>query len=119
MKNEIGARGAEPYAQASLYYLESTRKQALAHPGSVLPTLLVLFFGGCVCYNTLGRDHLWDNAGPYIAFAGAAWNTRPNIQVLSSAVPFHYHISDDAEKAGSNWFGMRLEAGDGVKYSPQ
>jgi hypothetical protein len=98
MKNEIGAKGAEPYAQASLYYLESTRKQALAHPGSVLPTLLVLVFGGCACYDTLDRDHLWDNAGPYIAFAGAAWNNRPNVQVLSSAVPFHYHTSDDASQ---------------------
>jgi hypothetical protein len=30
-----------------------------------------------------------------MAFAGAAWNTRPNVQVLSTAVPFHYHTSDD------------------------
>ena len=33
-----------------------------------------------------------------MAFAGAAWNTRPNVQVLSSAVPFHYHPSDDASQ---------------------
>ena len=99
MKNEIGGGGAEPYAQASLYYLEFTRKQAVAHPGSVIPTLLVLFFGACVCYKTLGRNHLWDNAGPYIVFAGAAWNNNhPNIQVLSSAVPFHYHPSDNASQ---------------------
>ena len=99
MKNEIGARGAEPYAQASLYYLESTREQAVAHPGSILPTLLVLFFGGCVCYDTLRRDHLWDHhAGPYMAFAGAAWNLRPNVQVLSTAVPFHYHTTDEASQ---------------------
>ena len=31
-----------------------------------------------------------------MAFAGAAWSTRPNVQVLSSAVPFHFHSSDDA-----------------------
>ena len=58
MKNEIGSSGAEPYVQASMHYLESTRKQALAHPESVLPTLLVLFFGVCDCYDTLDGDHL-------------------------------------------------------------
>src|SRR5262249_35957004 len=97
MKNEIGSGGAEPYAQASLYYLESTRQQALAHPTSVLPALLVLIFGACI---SLGRaTQLRDHTGPYMAFAGAAWNTRPNVQMLSTAVPFHYHRSDDISHA--------------------
>jgi hypothetical protein len=45
VKNEICSSGAEPYAQAALYYQEATREHAgkLAH--SVLPCLIVLVFG--------------------------------------------------------------------------
>jgi len=32
--------------------------------------------------------------GPYIAFAGATWTGRPNVQMLSTAIPCHYHDSD-------------------------
>jgi hypothetical protein len=44
-KNEIGVTGAEPYAQAALYYQEATRQHAerLAH--LTLPCLIVLIFG--------------------------------------------------------------------------
>jgi serine/threonine protein kinase len=31
--------------------------------------------------------------GPYLCFAGAAWNNRPNLQILS-VLPFHFHFSD-------------------------
>jgi len=44
--------------------------------GSVLPCLLIVMFG------------------PYMCFAGAAWNTRPVVQVLSTTLPFHFHHSD-------------------------
>jgi len=45
MKNEVCSSGAEPYAQAALYYQEAMREHAekLAH--SVLPCLIVLVFG--------------------------------------------------------------------------
>jgi hypothetical protein len=33
-------------------------------------------------------------SGPYFAFGGAAWIYRPNIQVLSTVLPFHFHPSD-------------------------
>ncbi|KAF9231109.1 hypothetical protein BU15DRAFT_56568 [Melanogaster broomeanus] len=80
-KNEVGCTGAEPYAQASLYYLESTRRYAATMAHSVLPCFIVLVFG------------------PYLAFAGASWNLRPNIQVLSTTLPMHYHISDTKLRA--------------------
>ena len=32
--------------------------------------------------------------GPYIAFAGATWTGKPNVQMLSTAIPCHYHSSD-------------------------
>jgi hypothetical protein len=32
--------------------------------------------------------------GPYIAFAGATWTGKPNVQMLSMAIPCHYHDSD-------------------------
>ncbi|KAF9234386.1 hypothetical protein BU15DRAFT_52671 [Melanogaster broomeanus] len=75
-KNEVGCTGAEPYAQASLYYLEATRRYAAKMGHSVLPCFIVLVFG------------------PYLAFAGASWNLRPVVQVLSTTLPMHYHLSD-------------------------
>jgi len=32
--------------------------------------------------------------GPYIAFAGATWTGKPNVQILTTAIPCHYHDSD-------------------------
>ena len=32
--------------------------------------------------------------GPHIAFAGAIWTGKPNVQVLTTAIPCHYHSSD-------------------------
>ncbi|KAF8079189.1 hypothetical protein FPV67DRAFT_1604454 [Lyophyllum atratum] len=75
-KNEVACSGAEPYFQAGLYYVESTRDHATKVPNSGLPCILVLVFG------------------PYMSFAGAAWTDRPNLQVLSPALPFHTHHSD-------------------------
>ncbi|KAF8808335.1 hypothetical protein BYT27DRAFT_6498226 [Phlegmacium glaucopus] len=75
-KNEVGSPGAEPYLQTLLYYLEATREQAADHPNSVLPCIILLIFG------------------PYIAFAGAAWTGRPNLQMLSTVIPCHFHSSD-------------------------
>ncbi|KAI0255340.1 hypothetical protein BJV78DRAFT_1350597 [Lactifluus subvellereus] len=76
IKNDFGSSGADPFAQAILYYLESTRKQAPVMLGSVLPCMIVVIIG------------------PHMGFAGAAWNDRPVIQVLSTTLPFHFHDSD-------------------------
>ncbi|KAL4065048.1 hypothetical protein J3A83DRAFT_4263978 [Scleroderma citrinum] len=76
IKNEIGNGGAEPYSQVCLYYLESTRSFAEKMRGSCLPCMILLVFG------------------PYIAFAGAAWNLRPVVQTLSSPLPMHCHTTD-------------------------
>ncbi|KAF9219664.1 hypothetical protein BS17DRAFT_855176 [Gyrodon lividus] len=75
-KNEVGSTRAEPYAQASLYYLEATRRYAATMGHSALPCFILLLFG------------------PYIAFAGASWNLHPVVQVLSTTLPMHYHLSD-------------------------
>ncbi|KAF9471860.1 hypothetical protein BDN70DRAFT_819476 [Pholiota conissans] len=74
--DEIGSSGPEPSFQATLQYFEATRQKAIAHTYSVLPCIILLFFG------------------PYIAFAGAAWTDQPNIQMLSPAIPCHYHPTD-------------------------
>ncbi|TFK63726.1 hypothetical protein BDN72DRAFT_775561, partial [Pluteus cervinus] len=76
INNDIGSTGAEPLFQASLYYLEATQRKALEVTHSALPCILVLVFG------------------PYIAFAGAAWSERPVVQMLSPAIPCHYHTTD-------------------------
>jgi hypothetical protein len=45
IKNDFGSSGADPLAQAILYYLESTRERAPAMRGSVLPCLIVIMIG--------------------------------------------------------------------------
>ncbi|KAF9535049.1 hypothetical protein CPB83DRAFT_226976 [Crepidotus variabilis] len=72
--DEIGYTGSEPYYQAILYYLESTR--AFEHLHSVFPCIFVLIFG------------------PFISFAGAVWTDRPTINMLSPAFPTHFHSTD-------------------------
>ncbi|KAG6331143.1 hypothetical protein ID866_7942 [Astraeus odoratus] len=72
-KNETGSTAADPYFQGIGYYLESTRETALKFPRSPLPCFLLAIFG------------------PYIVFAGAAWNLRPTVQILSTPVAFHSH----------------------------
>ena len=44
-KNEVGSKGAEPFFQAILYYLEATRNLASEYHNSVLPCIIVLIFG--------------------------------------------------------------------------
>ncbi|KAL4078078.1 hypothetical protein J3A83DRAFT_1726331 [Scleroderma citrinum] len=74
--NEVCDTRADPYNQASLYYLDFTGHYAAKMHGSSLPCMVLLVFG------------------PYIAFAGAAWNRRPVVQTLSSTLPMHYHPTD-------------------------
>ncbi|KAI6021983.1 hypothetical protein EDC04DRAFT_2575428 [Pisolithus marmoratus] len=75
-KNEAGNTSGEPYFQSIGYYLESTRKEAVIMSSSPLPCFLLSFFG------------------PYIVFAGAAWNLRPTIQLLSMPIAFNIHSTD-------------------------
>ncbi|KAH8924591.1 hypothetical protein BT69DRAFT_1349368 [Atractiella rhizophila] len=76
-KNEISSKGAEPYAQAGLNYFDSTGDHATVFERSPLPCILILVFG------------------PYIAFAGAAWDLRPQMETLSVCLPLHYHLTDE------------------------
>ena len=39
-------------------------------------------------------NNLYFQPGSSISFAGAAWNVRPVVQTLSSALPMHYHPTD-------------------------
>ncbi|KAI9459631.1 hypothetical protein HD554DRAFT_2206982 [Boletus coccyginus] len=75
-KNEAATSASEPYMQAVAYYLEATRIFAPSMSGSALPCFLLILFG------------------PYMVFAGAVWNLRPVVQVLSTPLAFHYHSTD-------------------------
>ena len=92
-KNEIGSKAAEPYFQATLYFLEATRKLATQHLNSVLPCIIVLIFGSSSFLNT-GFIPSYTQSGPYVAIAGAAWTDRPTVQMLSPAIPCHYQDTD-------------------------
>ncbi|KAF8623880.1 hypothetical protein AX15_006152 [Amanita polypyramis BW_CC] len=70
------ANNVDPFLQAILYYLEQTREVAPTFPLSVLPAIIL------IC------------AGPYLSFAGAVWNGRPNVQILTPAIPLHFHSTD-------------------------
>jgi hypothetical protein len=92
VENEFGDPGLDPFLQAMLQYVESTRKQAPAMQGSVLPCLIVVFIGayhiGCAVSSQR------KTTGPHMGFAGAAWNVRPVGKVLSALLPFHVHYSE-------------------------
>ncbi|KAH8914301.1 hypothetical protein BT69DRAFT_1314695 [Atractiella rhizophila] len=82
-KNEISSKGADPFAQAGLYYFDSTRDQATVFEHSPLPCILIFVLECC------------DAGRPYIAFAGAAWDLRPPMETLSVCLPLHYHLTDE------------------------
>jgi len=75
-ENEAAISKSEPYMQAVTDYFEATKKHAPKLSKSALPCFLLVAFG------------------PYIVFAGAAWNLRPVVQVLSTPLALHYHSTD-------------------------
>ncbi|KAG1758797.1 hypothetical protein EV702DRAFT_986044, partial [Suillus placidus] len=75
-KNEAASSNSEPYIQALMYYLQSTRTYAPSMSGSTLPCFMVVIFG------------------PFIIFAGAVWTLRPAIQILSTPIAFNFHSTD-------------------------
>ncbi|KAG1717267.1 hypothetical protein EDB19DRAFT_1654461, partial [Suillus lakei] len=75
-KNETANSNSEPYIQALMYYLQSTRTYAPTLSGSTLPCLLAVIFG------------------PTIVFASAVWTLRPVIQILSTPLSFNFHSLD-------------------------
>lgn len=92
VKNDVGCTGAEPYLQSCLYYLEWTRQYAPLKPRSVLPCIFIIVCGEFLEISWYMR--ITAGIGPYIGFAGAGWNVRPNAQVLSATIPFHFRHSD-------------------------
>jgi len=49
-KNEVGSKGAKPFFQAILYYLEATRSLASEYHNSVLPCILYSFSVRCFLF---------------------------------------------------------------------
>jgi hypothetical protein len=92
IKHDIGSKGAEPYMQGCLYYLESTRGEAPKHSSSSLPCLLMLIFGMEALFNHI-YAYIFFFRSLY-RFAGAIWTDRPNVQMLTPAIPCHYHRDD-------------------------
>ncbi|KAG2125667.1 hypothetical protein DEU56DRAFT_565712 [Suillus clintonianus] len=76
IKNEIGSSRYEPHMQALLYYIHSTKTFAKDDPAFRFPCILISLFG------------------PHIDFSAAVWDTRPNMQVISTALPLFYHRTD-------------------------
>ncbi|KAG2072092.1 hypothetical protein BDR04DRAFT_1052092 [Suillus decipiens] len=74
--NEIGSTEAEPHIQALSTYIRATNPFAKDNPAFRFPCIVIALFG------------------PHIDFSAAVWSTRPNMQVISTALPFFYHHTD-------------------------
>ncbi|KAG1849202.1 hypothetical protein F4604DRAFT_95669 [Suillus subluteus] len=79
--NEIGSTEAEPHMQALSCYIHSTDSFAKDNPAFRFPCIVITPFG------------------PYIDFSAAVWSTRPNMQVISTALPLFYHHTDTKMRA--------------------
>ncbi|KAG1731694.1 hypothetical protein EDB19DRAFT_2007418 [Suillus lakei] len=76
VENEIGSTKAEPHMQVLSYYIHSTTPFVKAKPAFRFPCIAITLFG------------------PHIDFSAAIWSTRPNMQVISTALPLFYHNTD-------------------------
>jgi hypothetical protein len=106
----IAGGGAEPFTQVTLYYLESTRVQAPIQMTSNFPCFLLVIFGLALTA-LLTTDSNMRLAGAHIGFAGAIWNTRPNMQVLSPTLPLFWHPTDKKMRTtAARYFGAFWKA---------
>ena len=92
VKEEIGSKGAEPYAEVILYYTHSTLEKAKLFPNFNFPALLITVFGQTLLYFLYSTDRMF--SGPQISFSGAVWTIRPHFQVLTPTLPLFCHHTD-------------------------
>ncbi|KAG5653093.1 hypothetical protein H0H81_002318 [Sphagnurus paluster] len=98
--NEVTSSGADPYLQAIIYYLESTRNCAEATPHSVLPCLLMLVFElPFITSSRPSRNVLFPHPTHFTALDG-------------SKKVFDYVSQVDPDKL--LFFGELLEGGDDI-----
>jgi hypothetical protein len=96
VKGEIGSKGAEPFAQAILYYHHDA-SQMSGKPEYLLfnfPCLIVTVFGLTFIYPPLSYNTNVMFSGPHISFSGAVWASRPHFQVLTPTLPLFPHKTD-------------------------
>jgi len=91
--NEIGPIGAEPYQKAMSKYMHSTKTFASEQPGFRFPCMLITIFGKFLRIVPL-LLMTTTFTGAHISFSAAVWGTRPNMQVLSTALPLFWHHTD-------------------------
>ena len=84
-KNEIGSKGAEPFFQSILYFLEATRKLATRHVNSVLPCIIVLIFGSWFSFN-IGFSLFYTGFRPLCCIC---WCCMDRSSCRTDAVPRH------------------------------
>jgi hypothetical protein len=95
IEGEIGSTGAEPHAQAVLYYAHQDSKTAenpTFKPFN-FPCLITTVFGLTSCSSLLYNTYVLFSR-PYISFSGAVWKGRPHFQVLTPTIPLFCHQSD-------------------------
>ncbi|KXN89199.1 hypothetical protein AN958_05902 [Leucoagaricus sp. SymC.cos] len=93
VKEEIGSKGAEPYAQAILYYAHSDWEKSEEYLTFNFPCLIITVFG------------------PQISFSGAVWRARPHFQVLTHTMPlFCHHTDTDMRETLARHFGALKKA---------
>jgi len=94
VKNEIGSKGAQPHAQGISYYIHSTKSLVTRRPGFRFPCILITLFGKLSIFPPLATPDTYSPSGAHIDFSAAVWSIRPNVQVLSTALPLFWHRTD-------------------------
>jgi hypothetical protein len=97
MKNEIGSGGPQPHAQGISYYIHSTKSSVAEMPGFRFPCILITLVGKLSVFHRY--IFFTTSSGAHIDFSAAVWSTRPNVQVLSPALPLFYHRTDTRMRA--------------------
>ncbi|KAG1812750.1 hypothetical protein EV424DRAFT_1473537 [Suillus variegatus] len=80
VKNKLGLLGStatKPHMQTILYYIHSTESFYFTTHDALITT----------------------STGPHIDFSAAVWSTRPNMQVISTALPLFHHPTDSKMRA--------------------
>lgn len=86
---------SESYNQAISHYFDVTKEYAINTRYSPLPCIIILLFGrSCLHHSSDITIDLYFQLGPYIRFAGAAWNFNPRIERLLPNLSMQYDLTD-------------------------
>jgi hypothetical protein len=115
LKDEVGAKGAEPVFQSATYYTSHLRQQKRLNQHSPFPCLVLYLIGEVVCilFQSIQLNII---PGATLGFVGLAFTDRTNIQVLEQPIRLDYHYTDlKLREMAARYFGALRKATDRLK----